>query len=176
MTVTLTGQPLRDGPEWRYEMHFAVRDTGISIPPAKAERLFRPFSQGDAARPRRNATSRPILSRGTEAWGHPPAPQPRAARHLNDSGGGAVRPGHPGHAVARDGWAHAGPGDPHAAPVRAADHVDLPGASRGRRARRPVCGVIEQADQGLAGTRGGLTVLARRAAFTGSEPIEDAPR
>jgi len=37
----------------RYELHFAVRDTGIGIPPDRMDRLFRSFSQVDASMARR---------------------------------------------------------------------------------------------------------------------------
>jgi len=36
-----------------YELHFAVRDTGIGIPPERMDRLFRSFSQVDASTTRR---------------------------------------------------------------------------------------------------------------------------
>ncbi|MDH4136037.1 MAG: GAF domain-containing protein, partial [Anaerolineae bacterium] len=37
----------------RYELHFAVRDTGIGIPPERMDRLFQSFSQVDASTTRR---------------------------------------------------------------------------------------------------------------------------
>ena len=37
----------------RYELHFAVQDTGIGIPPDRMDRLFRSFSQVDASTTRR---------------------------------------------------------------------------------------------------------------------------
>jgi signal transduction histidine kinase/CheY-like chemotaxis protein len=36
-----------------HELHVAVRDTGVGIAPATMERLFRPFSQGDASTTRK---------------------------------------------------------------------------------------------------------------------------
>jgi PAS domain S-box-containing protein len=46
VVVQVAGQPLADG---RYEFSFAVRDTGIGIPPDRMERLFQSFSQVDAS-------------------------------------------------------------------------------------------------------------------------------
>jgi CheY-like chemotaxis protein len=40
----------QDGEGW---LEFAVRDTGIGIPPSSQERLFQPFAQGDASMARR---------------------------------------------------------------------------------------------------------------------------
>jgi signal transduction histidine kinase len=37
----------------RYEIHFAIRDTGIGIPHDKADRLFQPFSQVDTSMARK---------------------------------------------------------------------------------------------------------------------------
>jgi CheY-like chemotaxis protein len=45
-----SGPPDADG---RIELHVAVRDTGIGIPPDRIERLFQPFSQTDASISRR---------------------------------------------------------------------------------------------------------------------------
>jgi signal transduction histidine kinase/DNA-binding response OmpR family regulator len=44
----LKGQNLENREQF-YELQFAVRDTGIGVPPDKADRLFRPFSQVDAS-------------------------------------------------------------------------------------------------------------------------------
>ena len=37
----------------RYELHLAVQDTGIGIPPDRMDRLFRSFSQVDTSTTRR---------------------------------------------------------------------------------------------------------------------------
>src|SRR5207249_7088739 len=42
---------LLDGP--RHEVHFAVRDTGVGIPPERFDRLFKSFSQVDVSTTRR---------------------------------------------------------------------------------------------------------------------------
>jgi signal transduction histidine kinase/DNA-binding response OmpR family regulator len=46
VVVTVTSESL--GPD-RHKLHFAVRDTGIGIPPDRAHRLFQSFSQVDAS-------------------------------------------------------------------------------------------------------------------------------
>jgi signal transduction histidine kinase/CheY-like chemotaxis protein len=48
--VTVSATTLEDR---RHEVHFAVRDTGIGIPPDRFHRLFRSFSQVDASTTRR---------------------------------------------------------------------------------------------------------------------------
>ena len=45
--------PLAGGSEGRYELHFAVRDTGVGIPQDRMDRLFRSFSQVDASTTRK---------------------------------------------------------------------------------------------------------------------------
>ena len=50
VVVSLSGEQLEGG---RYRLHFAVRDTGLGIPPDRQERLFRSFSQVDASSSRR---------------------------------------------------------------------------------------------------------------------------
>jgi PAS domain S-box-containing protein len=45
--------PLPCEPSTCYELHFTVRDTGIGIPPDRADRLFRSFSQVDASTTRK---------------------------------------------------------------------------------------------------------------------------
>ncbi len=52
VVVSVTSHPLRDD-ESRYELHFAVKDTGIGIPPERMDRLFQSFSQVDASTTRR---------------------------------------------------------------------------------------------------------------------------
>jgi len=41
------------GSDLSHDVHFAVRDTGVGIAPDTMERLFRPFSQGDASTTRK---------------------------------------------------------------------------------------------------------------------------
>lgn len=48
--ISVSGRELEGS---SYEIHFAVRDTGIGIPVDKANRLFQPFSQVDASTARR---------------------------------------------------------------------------------------------------------------------------
>ena len=50
VVVSVTSRPPRDG---CHELHFAVRDTGIGIPPHRMGRLFQSFSQVDASTVRR---------------------------------------------------------------------------------------------------------------------------
>jgi len=50
VVVSLNGRLLEDG---QYELHFAVRDTGIGIAQDKLSRLFHSFSQVDASTTRR---------------------------------------------------------------------------------------------------------------------------
>ena len=48
--VTVDASPLEGG---RWELHFAVRDTGVGIPAERLDRLFKSFSQVDASTTRR---------------------------------------------------------------------------------------------------------------------------
>jgi len=50
VVVSVTSRLLDEG---RHDVHFAVRDTGIGIPPDRMERLFQSFSQVDASTTRR---------------------------------------------------------------------------------------------------------------------------
>ncbi|RIH90603.1 Signal transduction histidine-protein kinase BarA [Calidithermus terrae] len=49
VVLSLESTPLDGG----HELHFAVRDTGVGIPPGRMDRLFRSFSQLDASTTRR---------------------------------------------------------------------------------------------------------------------------
>jgi PAS domain S-box-containing protein len=55
ITVTISAQETMPGPDRRprYEYLFAVKDTGIGIPPERLDRLFQTFSQVDASTTRR---------------------------------------------------------------------------------------------------------------------------
>src|SRR6185369_16899460 len=48
--VTVSARPLAES---SYEVHFAVRDTGVGIPADRFDRLFKSFSQVDASTSRR---------------------------------------------------------------------------------------------------------------------------
>jgi CheY-like chemotaxis protein len=48
-----TGDRATDRAHGLYELHFAVKDTGIGIPPERTDRLFQSFSQVDASTTRR---------------------------------------------------------------------------------------------------------------------------
>ncbi|MFH1086264.1 MAG: GAF domain-containing protein, partial [Chloroflexota bacterium] len=50
VVVSISARALGGG---AHELHFAVRDTGIGIPPDRIERLFQAFTQGDASTSRR---------------------------------------------------------------------------------------------------------------------------
>ncbi|RMG94494.1 MAG: response regulator [Chloroflexi bacterium] len=50
INVTVQSQQLEDG---RYQIHFSVKDTGIGIPPDRAEQIFHSFSQADTSTTRK---------------------------------------------------------------------------------------------------------------------------
>ena len=50
VVVTVSGERLETG---EYELHFAIRDTGIGIPPDRLGRLFQAFSQVDSSTTRK---------------------------------------------------------------------------------------------------------------------------
>jgi signal transduction histidine kinase/ABC-type sugar transport system substrate-binding protein/DNA-binding response OmpR family regulator len=53
VTSHQTSPPPGEGKGERYELHFAVKDTGIGIPPNRIEHLFQSFTQVDASTTRR---------------------------------------------------------------------------------------------------------------------------
>ncbi len=53
VVLSVTGERNLADPAQRYQLHFAVRDTGIGIPPDRMDRLFQSFSQVDASTTRR---------------------------------------------------------------------------------------------------------------------------
>jgi PAS domain S-box-containing protein len=74
VVLTIDAEPLDqgDGPGTRYRVHFAVRDTGIGIPPERLETLFESFTQLDASTTRRyggTGLGLAISRRLTEAMG-----------------------------------------------------------------------------------------------------------
>ena len=53
VVLSVSSEPLADAASDTCQLHFAIRDTGIGIPPDRMDRLFRSFSQVDAATTRR---------------------------------------------------------------------------------------------------------------------------
>jgi len=53
VVVSVSAGPAEDGPGGEQELHFAVRDTGIGIPPERMDRLFQSFTQVDASTARK---------------------------------------------------------------------------------------------------------------------------
>ena len=51
VVVSVTAHPLTqgNGKQARYELHFAVRDTGIGIAPDRLEQIFQPFQQAESS-------------------------------------------------------------------------------------------------------------------------------
>ncbi len=74
IVLTVDAEPLDQdqGPGTRYRVHFAVRDTGIGIPPERLQTLFESFTQLDASTTRRyggTGLGLAISRRLTEAMG-----------------------------------------------------------------------------------------------------------
>ena len=53
VVLSVSSEPVSDGGPDSHLVHFAVRDTGIGIPPDRVDRLFQSFSQVDASTTRR---------------------------------------------------------------------------------------------------------------------------
>lgn len=53
VSVNVTVEQPADNPPAKWQLRFAVRDTGIGIPAERMDRLFKPFSQVDASTTRR---------------------------------------------------------------------------------------------------------------------------
>jgi len=53
VVLSVSSEPMSDAAPDTYRLHFAVRDTGVGIPPDRMDRLFQSFSQVDASTTRR---------------------------------------------------------------------------------------------------------------------------
>ena len=94
VVVSVTSRPPEDG---RHELLFAVRDTGVGIPPDRMDRLFQSFSQVDASTTRRyggTGLGLAISKRLSEMMGgtmwaeSPPSVPPARGREVKGGTGG----------------------------------------------------------------------------------------